>query len=190
MKDQVRVLGIDDGPFEFSQTRTNIVGVAVRLPGYVEGVMVSDVEIDGLDSTQRIIEMLSPSRYLEQLRLIMLDGAALGGFNVVDVCRLNNELGIPVATVTRDKPDYVEIEKALKKHFDDWQVRLDMLRTNDIEEYDTGHTPIFVGRVGIEREELAGILKGSTVRAAIPEALRIAHLVATAMARGESKGRA
>ncbi len=190
MKDQIRVLGIDDGPFEFGQARTNIVGVAVRLPGYVEGVMVSDVEIDGLDSTQRIIEMLSPSRYLEQLKLIMLDGAALGGFNVVDVRRLNNELGIPVTTVTRDSPDYAEIENALRKHFDDWQVRLDMLRNTDVEEYDTGHTPIFVGRVGIEREELAGIFAGSIVQGALPEALRIAHLIATAMARGESRGRA
>ncbi len=190
MKDQIRVLGIDDGPFSFGQSRTNIVGVALRLPGYVEGVMVSDVEIDGLDSTERILEMLRPSRYLEQLKLIMLDGAALGGFNVVDVHRLNVELDIPVITVTRDRPDYGEIENALRKHFDDWQVRLDMLRTTDIEEYDTGHTPIFVGRVGIEKKELAGILSGSTVNAAIPEALRIAHLIATAIVRGESRGRA
>ena len=190
MKDQIRVLGIDDGPFEFGQARTHIVGVAARLPCYIEGVMVSDVAVDGLDSTDVIIRMLGPSRYLEQLKLIMLDGAALGGFNIVDIRRLNNELGVPVATVTRDRPDRAEIERALRKHFDDWQVRLDMLAQAEIEEYDTGHRPIYVGRVGIDREELAEILGASTVRGALPEALRVAHLIAAAMVKGESRGRA
>jgi len=190
MKSQIRVLGIDDGSFSFGQARTAVVGVSVRLPSYVEGVMMTHVEIDGMDSTDRIIEMLRSSRYLEQLKLIMLDGAALGGFNVVDVHRLHREVEVPVITVTRDNPDYAEIESALRKHFQDWKPRLAMMRSTTLEEFDTGHTPIFIGRVGIERDELEKILAASTVMGALPEALRIAHLVATAISRGESKGRA
>jgi endonuclease V-like protein UPF0215 family len=190
MKSQIRVLGIDDGPFSFDQERTPVVGVAMRLPGYVEGVMISDVEVDGLDSTSQLIEMLANSRYLDQLKLIMLDGAALGGFNVVDIHRINQELDIPVATITREKPDYDEIENALRKHFDDWENRLHMMKSIGTEDFDTGYTPIYVGRAGIERDELAEILEASIVQGALPEALRIAHLVATAISRGESKGRA
>jgi endonuclease V-like protein UPF0215 family len=130
MKSQIRVLGIDDGPFSFDQERTPVVGVAMRLPGYVEGVMTTDVEVDGLDSTNQLIEMLANSRYLDQLKLIMLDGAALGGFNVVDIHRINQELDIPIATITREKPDYDEIENALKKHFDDWEKRLHMMKSS------------------------------------------------------------
>ena len=190
MKSQIRVLGIDDGSFSFGQARTAVIGVSVRLPAYVEGVMMTHVEIDGLDSTDKIIEMLRSSKYLEQLKLIMLDGAAVGGFNVIDVHRLNRELEVPLITVTRDMPDYGEIESALRKHFEDWEPRLEMMKSTVLEEYDTGHSPIFVGRMGIERDELEEIIRASIVQGALPEALRIAHLVATAVARGESRGRA
>ena len=190
MKPQIRILGIDDGPFDFCGEKTSIVGVVMRLPGYVEGVMATDVEIDGLDSTDRILEMISKSRYMDGVKLILLDGAALGGFNVVDVLRIHRETGIPVATVTRDRPDYGEIEKALSKHFDDWEARLAMLKSTELQEFETGHTPIYVGCVGMGREELAEILRASTVMGALPEALRVAHLVATAMVKGESRGRA
>ena len=190
MKGQIRILAIDDGSFSFDDDSTPVVGVAMRLPGYIEGVMVGELEIDGNDATDVLIGMLSGSRYLEQVKLILLDGAALGGFNVVDVNQLYDELAIPIATVTRDRPDYDEIEKALKKHFDDWQARLDLMKSVPLEEFDTGHTPIFVGRVGIEKEQLAGILQASIVQGALPEALRVAHLVATAISKGESRGRA
>ncbi|MFO7619372.1 MAG: DUF99 family protein [Thermoplasmata archaeon] len=190
MKQQIRVLAIDDGPFNFGEEKAGIVGVVMRLPSYVEGVMTSEVEIDGLDSTDKILEMISKSRYMDGVKLILLDGAALGGFNVVDVKRIHLETGIPVATVTRDRPDYGDIENALRKHFDDWETRLAMLRSTELEEFETEHTPIFVGRVGIDKKVLAEMLAASTVQGALPEALRVAHLIATAIARGESRGRA
>ncbi|MBA3045693.1 MAG: DUF99 family protein [Candidatus Thermoplasmatota archaeon] len=190
MKTQIRILAIDDGPFSFGEERATVVGVAMRLPGYVEGVMVTDVKIDGLDSTDRILEMLHKSRYMDQVKLIILDGVAFGGFNVLDVNHIHERTGIPVATVTRDRPNYDEIRKALIKHFDDWQERLNMMTATDLEEFETEHTPIFVGRIGIEREKLAEILAASTAQGALPEALRVAHLIATAIARGESRGRA
>jgi endonuclease V-like protein UPF0215 family len=122
MKNQIRILGIDD------DAKAAVVGVVMRLPNYVEGVMVTEVEVDGeLDATDRLIDMVSTSRYLDQLKLVIIDGIALGGFNVVNIERLHDRLGIPVATITRDKPNFTEIEKALKTHFDDWELRLTMM---------------------------------------------------------------
>jgi hypothetical protein len=190
MKPQIRILAIDDGPFNFGEEKATVVGIAMRLPNYLEGVMTTNVEIDGMDSTDRILELIGKSRYMDGVKLILLDGAALGGFNVVDVRRIHEETGLPVATVTRDLPDYGEIEKALRKHFEDWEPRLAMMRSTALEEFETEHTPIYVGRVGIEREELAEMLKAATVQGALPEALRVAHLIATAIVRGESRGRA
>lgn len=190
MKSQVRVLGIDDGSFGFHSGRTVVVGVAMRLPNYTDGVMVSDVEVDGTDATDKILGMLARSRYLDQLRLIMLDGVALGGFNVVDLGRIHDETEIPVASITRDEPDLRAIEMALRAHFEDWKARLDLIRAVPLDEFETGHLPIFIGRVGIGREELAEVLRASIVRGALPEPLRVAHLIATAIARGESRGRA
>jgi endonuclease V-like protein UPF0215 family len=191
MKNQIRILGIDDGAFSFDDARTAVVGVVMRLPNYVEGVMLTDVTVDGeLDSTDRLIDMVSASRYLDQLKLIIIDGIALGGFNVVNIERLHDRLGIPVATITRDKPNFTEIEKALKTHFDDWELRLAMMKQAGITEFGTAHSPIYVGKIGIGNEELAEILDMATVKGALPEVLRVAHLIATAISKGESRGRA
>jgi endonuclease V-like protein UPF0215 family len=191
MKTQIRILGIDDGAFKFEDQTTPVVGVVMRLPNYVEGVMVTEVTVDGeLDSTEKLIDMISASRYLDQLKLILMDGAALGGFNVVNIERLHDQLGIPIATVTRDEPNFEEIEAALKKHFEDWNLRLAMMKKVEIKRFETEHNPVYVSRVGIGDRELAEILDKSTVKGALPEVLRVAHLIATAISKGESRGRA
>ncbi|MEE8232829.1 MAG: DUF99 family protein, partial [Thermoplasmata archaeon] len=74
MKEQVRVLGLDDGPFSFGDPTVVVVGVVVRLPSYVEGVLVTEVEVDGTDATLRIVDALQNSRFREGLALVMIDG--------------------------------------------------------------------------------------------------------------------
>ncbi|HEY5539301.1 MAG TPA: DUF99 family protein, partial [Thermoplasmata archaeon] len=43
---------------------------------------------------------------------------------------------------------------------------------------------------GMTPDELRSAIRRCTVRGALPEPLRIAHLIATALVRGESKGKA
>ena len=43
---------------------------------------------------------------------------------------------------------------------------------------------------GIERIDAEKIVKLSTTRSAIPEPLRVAHIIAAGIVNGESKGRA
>jgi endonuclease V-like protein UPF0215 family len=149
------------------------------------------VTVDGeLNATDRLIDMIKPSRQFPQLRLILLDGIALGGFNVVDIRRLYDVIGVPVATVTREAPDFREIKRALMKKFDDWELRMQIIGEGNLEEFSTGHKPLYVDRVGVKRRELEEILRANTVRGALPEALRVAHLIATAITKGESRGRA
>jgi len=190
MRPQVRVLGIDDASFEFGDDKTKVIGVVTRSPDYVEGIMMSEITIDGMDSTEVLIKMVNDSRYKRQLRLIMIDGAALGGFNVVDIVRVCKETGIPVATITRDKPDFIEIEKALRSHFSDWEERLELMRTGNLTKLNTDNKPLWVGSVGIEPDKLREIITNATVRGALPEAIRLAHLIGAAMVKGESHGRA
>ena len=103
---------------------------------------------------------------------------------------MHDRLRVPVATITRDEPDFSEIENALKKHFDDWELRLALMKQVEIRRMETEHNPIYVGRIGIGEKELSEILAAATVRGALPEVLRVAHLIATAISKGESRGRA
>lgn len=188
MKREVRVLGIDDAPFSFRDERVEIVGVVVRAPSYVEGILLSDVAVDGTDATDRVAVLVEGSRFRETLSLLMLDGIAFGGFNVVDIEALHERLGLPVVTVTKKEPDLAAMEKALRARFEDWARRLEVVRRLPLEEVETAHTPLRVLRVGIGLPEVKDLLRRTTVRGRLPEPLRIAHLIATALKTGESRG--
>ena len=189
MKDQVRVLGIDDSPFEFGDPSSLVVGALVRAPSYLEAVMRTEVEVDGDDATDRLVEMVIRSRYREQVKLVIVDGIALAGFNVLDLESFHERTGIPIATVTRDPPDLAEIESALAKHFDDWQGRMALVTRHPLRPLDTGHKPIHASVLGMDWPEFSQLVRATTVRGAVPEPVRIAHLVAAAMVKGESRGR-
>lgn len=190
MKPQARILGIDDAPFRFGDEFVPVVGVIVRAPNYVEGVITTRVHVDGDDATQALENAIARSRYRIGLALVLLDGAALGGFNVVDIDALHHAIRVPVATVTRRRPDLGAIERALRARFTDWQVRLRVLKSKDLVPVQTAHKPLYATAAGLSEPELREAIRRCTVRGALPEPLRIAHLVATAIVRGESKGKA
>lgn len=190
MKAKSRFLGIDDGPFRFGDVDVPVVGVVVQAPSYLDGIMMTRARVDGRDATERIGAMVGRSRYRDGLAMVLIDGAAVGGFNVIDIDALAGDLGLPVVTVTRRRPDLVAIEKALRQKFDDWSDRWRVLSRHRIETVATRHRPLHVTYAGVGREEVREALALTTVRGALPEPLRIAHLMATATVRGESRGRA
>lgn len=189
MKPHVRILGIDDSPFSFGAGTALVVGAVMRTPSYLEGVMRTEVDVDGCDSTQKIVDMVSGSRYRDQIKTILIDGIALAGFNIIDVEQLHYELKIPVLTVTRDRPDMRSIRNALKKHFVDWRERYTLVTRLPLKRIETEHKPLWASGLGLEWSEFEEIVGASTVRGAVPEPLRVAHLIATAMTIGESHGR-
>ncbi|MBI0584327.1 MAG: DUF99 family protein [Methanomassiliicoccus sp.] len=189
-KRQIRVLGIDDSPFTFQSKRALVVGVVARLPMYIEGIMRTEVDVDGSDANDAVLAMLERSRYLEQLRLIMFDGIAVAGFNVIDIDRLHRATGIPCATVTRSMPDMDRMEKALRAHFPDWRERMAVISRNPLYMVGPRRRPLFAAVRGMDIELFEEMLAECTVQGRLPEPLRIAHLISSAMVLGESHGRA
>ena len=183
-------MGVDDGPFTFNDRNVLVVGVVVRGVNYIEGIIKKSVKRDGFDSTDVLIEMVDNSRYREQIRVIMTDGIALAGFNVIDMERLYKSTGKPVISITRDKPDEKRVEMALKSHFEDWEKRLKIIEKYHLIEVKTAYKPISVKFVGLDENETKTIIKNSTVSGCLPEPIRLAHLIASAYTKGESYGRA
>src|SRR5207245_10550059 len=119
-----------------------------------------------------------------------LDAAALGGFNVVDIDALHEGTGIAVATVTGEKPDLDAMERVLRRKFADWERRLEILRRNELIRVETAHKPLYATVAGLPPHELTEAIHRCTIRGALPEPVRVAHLIATAIVKGESKGKA
>src|SRR3989442_393469 len=190
MKAKSRFLGIDDAPFRFSDETVPVVGVVVQAPSYIEGVLTTLAEVDGHDATERIASMVRRSRYRAGLAAILIDGTAVGGFNVIDIDAVRAAVDRPVVTVTRKKPNLGSIETALRRRFDDWQERLATIRRHEIEAIRTGHGSVWVTYVGASRTEVQEALSLTTVPRVLPEPLRVAHLIAAGVGPGGTRGRA
>jgi endonuclease V-like protein UPF0215 family len=190
VKPEIRMLGIDDGSFQpHTKGMVDVVGVVFRGGYWLDGVMRTEVEIDGTDATDKIASMIMNSPHYEQLRVVVLNGVTLAGFNVVDLKQLFNKTGLPVIAVARDKPDFEEIRKALENLAESgkrWKAienagRLIEVRTRNVEE------PIHAQFVGISERDVRRILKKTSTRSNIPEALRVAHIIASGLTRSEEK---
>src|SRR2546428_3601238 len=134
--------------------------------------------------------MVRRSRYRAGLAAILIDGTAVGGFNVIDIDAVRAAVDRPVVTVTRKKPNLGSIETALRRRFDDWQERLATIRRHEIEAIGTGHGSVWVTYVGASRTEVQEALSLTTVRGGLPEPLRVAHLIPAGGWPGATRGRA
>ena len=190
MKQEVRLLGIDDSPFTFTDKYCIVIGVVMRGGHYLESILKRQISIDGNDATYICTDIIKKSRHRKQLKALLLDGITLGGFNIVDIEEVYKDTELPVITITRDKPDFDKIKIALQKNFSDWKTRFDLIKNGQIYNIKTKHNPIFIKCAGIDIEEAKEIIKLSTIRGVIPEPIRVAHLIASGITRGESYGKA
>lgn len=189
-KDKIRGIGVDDAPFEFSQKKVLVVGSVVRAPNYLEGVLSTEVEVDGEDATERLSDMITNSRFCDQANILFIDGAAVGGFNLVDLEELFESTETPTVSISRRKPDFENIEKALKHHFEDWEIKLEKIKKGSIYEVKTEHNPVYVQKEGLGLERVKSLIKKFTVRGRLPEPIRMSHMIASGVVRGESRGKA
>ena len=190
MKKQIRILAIDDSPFKFKDKYCTIIGVVMRGGEYLECVLSNKLKIDGNEATTTCKEMIKNTKHKKQLKVVMLDGVALGGFNIVDIYELYESTKIPVITITRDKPNFDKIKVALSMHFKDWNERWMILKRGEMYTLETSHNPIYVKCTGISIQDAKEIINISTIRGAIPEPIRVAHIIASGITRGESYGKA
>jgi uncharacterized protein len=180
-KPHPRVLAVDDGAFARRDRTAPVALVTVSLPSYVEAVRRGRVVVDGRDATERVLELARSAGPLEGVRAALVDGAVLGGFNVLDLDALRAGLGMPVIAVTRRPPDFERIHAALTQWFGrDAPRRWRLLRAHRLFPVPTGARPILAAAVGCRRADAVAILKRSMVRGYWPEPLRLAHLIASA----------
>jgi len=167
-----------------SARRAALVGVIFSAPNYVEGILRTSVAIDGTDATERILSLLGDSPFLDGVRAVLLDGIAVGGFNLIDLDRLHERLQRPIVTVTRRPPDFPAIHAALRKYFPrDAPARWRLVRAHPLFRLSTPEgNPLRLGAVGCTRAEAAALVRRTTVRGNLPEPLRLARLVARAIA--------
>ena len=207
----MNVIGFDDGPFP-REHRGDVLLVGVVCSGTrLDGVISGKIRRDGANATRVMIELVRASQFGEHVQAIMVQGIAVGGFNVVDIHGLSAALRIPVLVVTRRLPDMGAVKRAL---FIDvpkarprvagaarkWRLiedagtmevlgtsRRSLRRPTGLR----GAAPkLWIQRAGLSLDEARSLVADTTLHGNIPEPLRMAHLIAGGITTGKSRGRA
>jgi endonuclease V-like protein UPF0215 family len=168
-------IGFDDGPFA-PDHRGDVDLIGAVFSGLrLEGVLRTKVRRDGRNATDRMVEAIEGSRFRKHTQLILLQGIAVAGFNVVDIHALSRRLGKPALVVSRHKPDLDAIRDALcgsvKGGKRKWQL------------VERAGPPLPVGALwiqcaGCNCDAAASLIERLAVNGKVPEPLRTAHLIA------------
>jgi endonuclease V-like protein UPF0215 family len=181
----LRAMGFDDAPFDAQASHVHVAGIvcaATRFEGMVWGL----AERDGDDATAVLTRLCGDSKFYEQVHVVLIDGLAVGGFNLVDLPALAGALDRPCIAVMRRRPDVPAIDRALARFADAERRRALIRRAGPI--HQSG--PFCFQVAGAAPAVAATALDMLTDRGHVPEALRLAHLIGSAVQTGESGRRA
>lgn len=192
IKREIRILGLDDASFiPRTEGKVPIIGVVFRGGDFLDGIIKTEITIDGMDATNILEKAIKKSKHNDQLSVIMMKGVTMGGFNIVDIKKLYERTGIPVIVVSRKKPNLKKIEMALG-NLPDFKKRRNCIKHAGkfFKLEIVKNKSIYFQLKGLTKEEAEKIIRLSCTRSLIPEPLRVAHLIASGIVKGESGGRA
>jgi len=183
---QLRVIGFDDAPFsKQDDSQVNVSGIVCSNTRF-EGMVWGEVERDGDDSTECLIDLVTKNKFHTQLHAVLIDGIAFGGFNIIDLPKLSEALSLPCMTVMRKMPNLIAVDNALR-NFSDYESRIALIKkAGKVHHY----SPFYFQCAGIDAQNAGLVLERVTDNGNVPEALRIAHLIGSAIKTGVSSNRA
>jgi len=180
------IIGFDDAPFPRGH-RGDVTVIGAAFAGTrLEGVLMGKVRRDGANATRCLLRLIAQSRFATHNQLIMLQGIALAGFNVVDIHELYAASGMPVLVVARKRPDLAAIKKALLESVPGGKRKWRLIEQAGPMERATG---VYVQRAGISLAAAERAIRRTAANSLIPEPLRTAHLIASGISGRPSRQR-
>lgn len=181
------VIGFDDAPFRRDHRGDVLLVGVICSRTRLDGVVSTKVRKDGANSTQKMIDVIRGSQFRDHVRAVLLQGIGVAGFNVVDVARLHRELDVPVLVVARRPADLPAMRRSLFSRVAGAKRKWKLIQSaGQLEPIG----PVFGQRAGLSHSEAVELLRATTLHGHLPEALRMAHLIAGGVTTGKSRGRA
>lgn len=204
-----RIIGIDDAPF---QTRPRTPGAEVHAVAIItsddrfEGMLyIPDIHQDGLNAGPRLTRSILDSKFHQQIHAVFLDGVTMGGLNVIDIEKLANDVQRPVVAVMRAYPKLDRMLQAIEKLPDAAERSARISAAGPIHQIRGWifqyRSPAVTGeqkdgttqhQSPLTPDEVAKLLDRCTPAGGqkIPECLRMAHLIGSAIKTGQSSSNA
>lgn len=177
-KRSIKTVAIDDGSFLFKDRKGKaLIILALFNNTFLEKIKIEKITIDGLDSTNVIIDLLKNLNF----DLIMLNSITLAGFNVIDVEKIKKLYKKPILIIIKEKPNNIAVKEALKKHFNDWEYRWSLIkRFKKIHKVKVmeNQPPLYFEVSSLKPSSAINLIKHYCLTCRIPEPLRVTRLIA------------
>jgi len=179
-KPGIRALGVAES-FRKGQKRSVLAGVVMRSDFIIDGVAIGRTAVGGDDATSSIARLFKMLRR-NDINVILVSGAILSLYNIIDVDLVAEKTHLPVVCLTYKET--AGIEGSIKRHFP-------VGAEKKLEAYSklgkrlgvrlhTGHR-VYVRTSGIEPDSAKPVLDLFTIQGSIPEPVRVAKLLARAL---------
>jgi endonuclease V-like protein UPF0215 family len=181
-KPGLRILGIAES-FVRSRTHSTIAGVVMRADLRVDGLAYAHATVGGDDATAAVLSLY---RQLDRrdVNALILSGAALSWFNIVDLKRVFEETETPLICLTYEESS--GLEEHIRHHFPSPDEKLRLYRNlgeRQAIHLKTGYE-VFVRVWGATTNEARILLSKFTRDGRVPEPVRLARLAARAALEG------
>ncbi len=172
-KDEIEVIGFDDAPFKKEDKECILIATYMRGNKIVDGVYFKKFQKDGLDVTDKMLEIIKGKHY-SKIKFIFLSGITYGGFNIADINKIYFETKKPVIVCIDRYPNYNKIYSAIKKHFPDWKRRINIIESLP---KPIKLDNIYIQYIGTDIPKIKELLKKTRLKSKFPECLRLSHII-------------
>jgi len=183
-KKGIRVLGIAESFVPKADRESLLAGVVMRKDLVVDGFAFARAKVGGDDATAKIVSLYR-SLGRNDVNAVMLSGAVISFYNIVDLDRVHRETGLPLVCLTYRESS--GLEDNIRRHFPKSHsrklARYRKLGKRASVELKTGKK-VFVRALGLEGSDLKELLDAFSLEGKYPEPVRVAGLLAAAVRTG------
>tara|TARA_B100001971_G_scaffold88241_1_gene81526 strand:- start:4160 stop:4735 length:576 start_codon:yes stop_codon:yes gene_type:complete len=176
----IRALGISESFKKEIGTRSILGGVVMRSDLIVDGLLFGVATLEGDDATDAILSMVKRLNR-NDINIIIISGAIISLYNIIDIDRVGQETGIPIICITFEESG--GLVQSIKRHFPKkWEKKVEKYKKLDRRKViylKTGYR-IFARTYGLDIDESKKVLDKFILQGAVPEPVRLARLLAKA----------
>jgi len=179
-KSGIRGLAIAES-FSHNSKKSVLSGIVMSTDLVIDGFVMGYSTVGGDDATDAILSMYEKLGRTD-VSFLLISGIIISSYNMIDVKRISEKIGLPVIAITHEESD--GIEDAIKHHFpDSYKSKLAEYSKLGSREKITLHTShnLYIRNEGCTVLEAKQLLDKITTQGSIPEPLRIAQLLANTL---------
>ena len=183
-KKGIRGLAIAES-FSQDSKKSVLSGIVMSTDLVIDGFVMGHSTVGGDDATDAILTMYKKLDRPD-VSFLLISGIVISLYNIIDLKRISEEIGLPVIGVTYEESK--GIEDAIKYHFpDSYKSKLAEYSKLGSREKITLHTShnLYIRKEGCTLLEVKQLLDKITLQGSIPEPLRIGQLLANTLLKSK-----